>query len=521
MANELNSFSCSICLNEFNKPKIIDCHHTFCESCLANYVANAVVNNEFLCPLCRKEITVPDGGVKAFPVNFYITDTPQISCQQPVERQQTSRHMCTLHLRERELFCCNCCEAVCIKCFISEHPGHFLETVHVAENILIGKLTLLREDIQANILKYQEMLAPPTKTVLIKLNGEWLTLSKEESKAWLCEVIRESEVQERRISTILGNCNLSDMLDENREFGLIMDNELHTAVGANDVKLDRRDELNSSFRLRDEISHIPPIEDGVHSSELDINLLPQSLRGDIVHTPEPGQSDNCHGNTMVHSFDVTAIGRVKKLLTSPTCFIGGELWSLGCICDYQHRKAPQLRISLKRITSNSSSLFARFTVVLSGRTKSRKNENEFYFTPHSNCYKWSDSRMKYGYISNPANGYVNHDNKITITVIFHQFMVNRTPSSGITSSREPMRYTPNTESENERSLHNRTDRYGVDGDIHIVLIRLILTIIVFLLYISVAPYIYLYKTCTMSARKTFVAILCIFVIFVQIENCFC
>ncbi|KAK6183973.1 hypothetical protein SNE40_006529 [Patella caerulea] len=503
MADELN-LCCSICLNAFNNPKIIDCHHTFCESCLTDYVANAVTNNQFLCPLCRREITVPDGGVKDFSANFYITDTPQVPPQQPEEIQQASRCMCTQHLREKELFCCNCCEAVCLKCFISRHPGHTLETVHGVENKLIEKLTQFREDVCAYILKYQEMMAPPIATVQIKSNLEWRTLNKEESKTWLCEVIRESEALERKLSTILTNCNLSDMLNEIREFGLIMD----SAKNELSIELDRRDKLNSPISLRGERSYnvLPPVEGGVHSSGLDINLLPQSLRREIAHSREPGQPYNRHGNTMVYWFNVNAIGRTKKLLSSPTYLIGGELWSLGCICDNQHRKASQLSISLKRICvrSSSSSLFAKFTMILSGETKSRINENEFYFTPRSNYYKWSDSRMKYSYISNPTNGYVNHDNKITITVLFHQFMVNRTPTSGITSSRAPMRYTQYTESQRNRSF----DRHVFERDIPILWIGKNLRVVC-LLFIIVAPIIYGNITCTVLFLVTYVAILCI------------
>ncbi|ESP01862.1 hypothetical protein LOTGIDRAFT_199978, partial [Lottia gigantea] len=68
-------FSCSICLEDFTKPKLIDCHHTFCEKCLSDHIRNFSLNNRFPCPMCRRDIQVPEGGVSAFSSNFYLEDT--------------------------------------------------------------------------------------------------------------------------------------------------------------------------------------------------------------------------------------------------------------------------------------------------------------------------------------------------------------------------------------------------------------------------------------------------------------
>ncbi|XP_050411384.1 tripartite motif-containing protein 43C [Patella vulgata] len=465
MANEPNSFSCSICLNEYNKPKIINCYHTFCESCLGDYVAQAATNNKFACPLCRMEITVPDGGVKDFSANFYITDTPQVSPQQPVEIQQTSRHMCTLHLRERDIFCCNCCDAVCSECFLFGHPGHSREPVHDVENILIRKLTQLREDIQANILKDQETVASGTRI----RNKQ--PFKKKESRACLSVRIKRNEALERRISKVLANHNLYEMLDEISIFGLILGsarNELNTThvvshptadtnrgeLLAEDKEehatesdeLDEGDDLNSLVRLPGEYSpNVRTEDDGgrvFESDEPNYNLQPEDLNDNSSHGPDisdqydlldfpvPRQIIYFHCNTIIQRFDINVHGKKNKSLSSPTFDILGELWSLECKYENRHqcRKSLNLRISLKHMSSSSSSILAKFTMVLNARrTEPVVNENGFNFTRRSNIYQCFNSQIR-------------HSNSITLTVIFHEVQV--PSSSGIYISRVPVAPTP-------------------------------------------------------------------------------
>ncbi|KAK6190404.1 hypothetical protein SNE40_002283 [Patella caerulea] len=441
MANEHNNTSCSICLNEFNKPKIIDCHHTFCESCLTDYVAKAVTNNQFLCPLCRKEITVPDGGVKDFSANFYIADTPQ------VPPQQTSRCMCTLHLREKELFCCKCCEAVCIRCCISGHAGHSLETVHDVENKLRRELEQLREDNQANAVKDQETLTKCKKQ----------PFKKEDSRAWLAKRMERSEALERKISTVLENQNLCEMLDEISKFGIILVSAKN--VNTTDVvsrpiadtncgellaedkenhatetdKLDERGDQNSLFRLRDEGS---PNRREFESGELNYNLQSEDLnaaslrRSDLLDPSVPRQTIYFCGNTIIHSFHINLYGKKYTSLSSPTFDILGELWSLECKCEDRNRKSINLRIYLKRMSVSSSSIFAEFAMVISRRTgtESVAIENGFNFTRRSNVYQCSDLQLEHDNLI--------YDNAITVTVFFYEVKV---PSrSGIYFSRVPV-----------------------------------------------------------------------------------
>jgi len=87
--------TCGTCLCVYDgverAPKLLACSHTVCQSCLEHIIeaqlrgaagaggggaAGAVVGS-FRCPICRETITVPRGGVAAFPPSFIVN---QVNC---------------------------------------------------------------------------------------------------------------------------------------------------------------------------------------------------------------------------------------------------------------------------------------------------------------------------------------------------------------------------------------------------------------------------------------------------------
>ncbi|XP_078524583.1 E3 ubiquitin-protein ligase TRIM56 [Lissotriton helveticus] len=59
--------TCKICLQKFQKPKILPCLHTYCESCLEKMI----VDNRLRCPECREETEVCQGS-GSLKTNFFI-----------------------------------------------------------------------------------------------------------------------------------------------------------------------------------------------------------------------------------------------------------------------------------------------------------------------------------------------------------------------------------------------------------------------------------------------------------------
>ena len=66
--------SCKICLESLRRPKALPCLHSFCESCLKDYVRRHPGGRPgyFPCPMCRKDTYIPQGGVEEFPDNFLL-----------------------------------------------------------------------------------------------------------------------------------------------------------------------------------------------------------------------------------------------------------------------------------------------------------------------------------------------------------------------------------------------------------------------------------------------------------------
>ena len=78
--------TCGTCLCTYDgverAPKLLACSHTVCQSCLEHIIeaqlrgapggSGSGGGGSFRCPICRETITVPRGGVAAFPPSFIV-----------------------------------------------------------------------------------------------------------------------------------------------------------------------------------------------------------------------------------------------------------------------------------------------------------------------------------------------------------------------------------------------------------------------------------------------------------------
>ncbi|KAL3890171.1 hypothetical protein ACJMK2_002463, partial [Sinanodonta woodiana] len=169
---------CSICMDIFNNPKLIPCHHSFCYKCLEDYVKVNLSNGRFNCPMCRKSVELPPGGVASFQENFYIDSCDSsekfpcdvcgpkgvacsrcLDCEDNLcqaccyvhEKLKTTRNhkvsdlgtlepemkgkirqriFCDQHLEEEiKLVCKDCKALICVLCKAIKHDHHTSETV--------------------------------------------------------------------------------------------------------------------------------------------------------------------------------------------------------------------------------------------------------------------------------------------------------------------------------------------------------------------------------------------------------
>ena len=179
-----DSLTCPVCYLIFKNPKYLPCHHSYCEKCLEKIQ----VQSKIICPECRREATIPAGGVKDFDNNFLINrlvdelilkrkveGETKVKCDEcmgedPVEtfcpdctvflchvcnehHKRSYRYrghaivslfdlrskkedisepkvmLCKEHENELKYYCETCEELVCLYCTVKEHNSHNHDTV--------------------------------------------------------------------------------------------------------------------------------------------------------------------------------------------------------------------------------------------------------------------------------------------------------------------------------------------------------------------------------------------------------
>ena len=147
---ELN---CSICLDTYVDPKLLQCFHAYCRKCLVKLVVRDQQGQLILtCPICRHDTPVPANGVTglqpAFQINHFLeimeehkkaaADPPASTAEGDLESLNShdkAKVCCREHAgKEVELFCETCGEPVCLRCVIKggKHHSHDYEELDKA-----------------------------------------------------------------------------------------------------------------------------------------------------------------------------------------------------------------------------------------------------------------------------------------------------------------------------------------------------------------------------------------------------
>lgn len=183
---------CSICMDDFEDPRLLPCFHTFCRRCIDGVIAAEYKDGTFKCPLCQETIKVPRNGSKGFPINTFLErdfklrdvtcdvcderkhavskcrDCDQKFCHKCVDiheqMQGTSSHIvhsipsiskprlpsCKEHAMEKlEYFCDSCNAVLCEVCIKYGHKYHSIQDVSSIADTL-------RDDINPYQQKLQE-----------------------------------------------------------------------------------------------------------------------------------------------------------------------------------------------------------------------------------------------------------------------------------------------------------------------------------------------------------------------------
>ena len=146
--------NCSICLDTYTDPKLLQCFHTYCRKCLVPLVDRNQLG--LTCPICRQVTPIPDRGVAGLQPAFHINhlleiqdsvkklDDPAVTLEGAVGGAMiaamnagSSTHA-VKHCREDlekevDLYCETCRELVCYKCVIrgGKHENHYHKEINL------------------------------------------------------------------------------------------------------------------------------------------------------------------------------------------------------------------------------------------------------------------------------------------------------------------------------------------------------------------------------------------------------
>ncbi|XP_046341046.2 E3 ubiquitin-protein ligase TRIM56-like [Haliotis rufescens] len=109
---------CPICKEAMTKPRITECGHTFCQACLSTHLiskGDRSLDRKVKCPLCKKSLKIPKGGIEKFPINYVAVQAR--SAADEADRIPTNTHCAACQTRSADgVFCQDCKEYLCGLC---------------------------------------------------------------------------------------------------------------------------------------------------------------------------------------------------------------------------------------------------------------------------------------------------------------------------------------------------------------------------------------------------------------------
>ena len=170
--------NCSICLDTYTDPKLLQCFHVYCRQCLVPLVDRDQRGQLGLtCPICRQVTPILDRGVAGLQSAFHINRFLEIkeSLQRPENPAATLEEAaptdanpvkkashCFVHEdKELELYCETCEKLICVRCALKggKHHDHDCEDLRQAFRKYKEEITSSLEPMEKQVTIMKETLA--------------------------------------------------------------------------------------------------------------------------------------------------------------------------------------------------------------------------------------------------------------------------------------------------------------------------------------------------------------------------
>ncbi|XP_038062641.1 E3 ubiquitin-protein ligase TRIM56-like [Patiria miniata] len=139
---------CDICQEKYKRPKVLDCQHSFCETCLEKYYTSRYAGQPKIpCPVCRRETVLPETRIQGLKTNFHLMGiVEEVSLQEKVACSENTKVICEICDEGNEAMhrCLDCAQNICPNCRkthlrCTATSNH---TVATLEDIRQGKVTV-------------------------------------------------------------------------------------------------------------------------------------------------------------------------------------------------------------------------------------------------------------------------------------------------------------------------------------------------------------------------------------------
>ena len=187
-----DEFRCSICNEPFEKPTCTPCDHTFCRSCIEEWLKKSNDTNS-VCPVCRHPLSIDDDLKPASRIISNRIDRYLVKCsacqQDKIPRGEFADHVSKMCGKTN--VSCSACDILCPWIGPRNQLSNHLATCPyqkirpalksllakniLLENILINQqeqITTIREKCQAQedqINQLSKMIQSPTGTLVISI----------------------------------------------------------------------------------------------------------------------------------------------------------------------------------------------------------------------------------------------------------------------------------------------------------------------------------------------------------------
>ncbi|XP_038062885.1 E3 ubiquitin-protein ligase TRIM50-like [Patiria miniata] len=214
-----NHLVCGICQEKYKRPKVLDCQHSFCETCLEKYYTSRHAGQPKIpCPVCRRETELSETRIQGLKTNFHLMGiVEEVSLQEKVARSveqiSSDQSNCQKHKdKVKWLYCETCEELICRACTVVDHcrpKHHYIESGEASlkyKQSLKDKLPDITTDIKrleqclANLSqakqKFTQNVTKTVKTVQDKADQMRAEITTQETK--MIEEIKQLQQDRNR-----------------------------------------------------------------------------------------------------------------------------------------------------------------------------------------------------------------------------------------------------------------------------------------------------------------------------------